>query len=492
MKGFFAFAAALFATSSGYCAPAFNYESAVSSASLAPEHIEPYDGGSAWRLYYSSGTYPYGGWQIYSATSTDMANWGMESGVRISTSGIGGANVLGGFGMYYDPSPSLGNYHYRGFLAAANTTLPTTGYYLLSARSTDQINWEMVSTAAVSAAYMNSPRPLLRSDGSLLLLYITDSGGAGNPSDYRIYYSTSGDHGVSFGAAAQLKDDNAFAVYISTLTGGRVRLYYSAPYTSTGTAPCAISSYISSSGGFYFSKETGVLLSTTTSTSQFADFAVARSSEVYSWRLLAGVKTGATNYIASALSDAPYAVSVSPNVVYYTDSSRDLTLSGEVFSQTISTITVSNGSYSIYVASVTRNSDISAAFTVQPASAPLGSYTVTIINDNGKQSALANALIVDYPPGTETITDNLFRPLRGETCKFDVAVYNPGRLTLRAYTINGQPVKKIYDADIASGVQPAIIWNGDTDAGNKAASGLYFVTVKGPKLDKLEKVVIVK
>ena len=66
-----------------------------------------------------------------------------------------------------------------------------------------------------------------------------------------------------------------------------------------------------------------------------------------------------------------------------------------------------------------------------------------------------------------------------------------GSLAIKVYTQTGALVKTVYDGPVASG-KSTYEWDGTNSTGGKAASGIYFVKIKGPGLDKLDKIAVVR
>ncbi|MDD2772253.1 MAG: hypothetical protein PHP45_00990 [Elusimicrobiales bacterium] len=496
MKKFFIPLFFLTASSAAFAAPDFNYETNVQKNLLTVEQAQP-SPDVGWRVFFSSG-----GSQITSAASSDGGiTFSMESGVRIATGPVIDVSSITAFGMNFDPKLSFSTYtagNYRGYYVAVSSS----GFYsILSALSHDQLAWTKDYTGPMiqlnkGSSFLNSPRPHLRADGLTLLYFVGDSAGRGNPGDYRIYYSSSTDHGSTFGTPDLLLNTTAYSIAVSTLTDGRIRMYASAPLANGtgGTTASTIISAVSGAqaAGISFAQEPGVRLSTSAANWKFSSLAVARSSDTYGWRLYTGLTRGASTYIWSAVANVPAPAGIDPNLVYQGDAADSITVAGEIFSVGTPSIALTNGSYSIPLAgAVTRLSDLALRATIDLSSAPVGAYSLTVANADGRTATLAGALYVDYKAGIVKVTDNLFRPLKGGRCRFDITAFNSGPLSLRAYTINGQPVRKIFEGDILSGTT-TVYWPGDTDSGQTAASGLYFVTVNGPKIDDIEKVVVIK
>ncbi|MCK4916373.1 MAG: hypothetical protein KAS89_09380, partial [Candidatus Eisenbacteria sp.] len=63
------------------------------------------------------------------------------------------------------------------------------------------------------------------------------------------------------------------------------------------------------------------------------------------------------------------------------------------------------------------------------------------------------------------------------TLEYGVAV--PGRVTLCVYDLTGRVVRTLVDRDVESG-KHKVVWDGTTDAGRRAASGVYFVRMEAP------------
>lgn len=92
-----------------------------------------------------------------------------------------------------------------------------------------------------------------------------------------------------------------------------------------------------------------------------------------------------------------------------------------------------------------------------------------------------------------TVKDNLFRPLKGGKCTLDVTALRAGNVTMKVYTANGGFVKTVFDAPVGAGpITPAPTWDGKNENGKVVASGLYFLHVSGPGLNKTEKLVLIK
>ncbi len=71
------------------------------------------------------------------------------------------------------------------------------------------------------------------------------------------------------------------------------------------------------------------------------------------------------------------------------------------------------------------------------------------------------------------------------------AVTSPGSLSIKVYTQSGSLVKTVFDGPVPAG-KGTVDWDGTNSSGGKAASGIYFVKTKGPGLDRVVKVAVVR
>jgi hypothetical protein len=80
-------------------------------------------------------------------------------------------------------------------------------------------------------------------------------------------------------------------------------------------------------------------------------------------------------------------------------------------------------------------------------------------------SAFANRLSHARP--------NPFNPVT--TLEYSIAA--SGRVTLRVYDLAGREVRTLVDRDVEAG-EHKVVWDGTTDSGQRAASGVYFVRME--------------
>lgn len=101
--------------------------------------------------------------------------------------------------------------------------------------------------------------------------------------------------------------------------------------------------------------------------------------------------------------------------------------------------------------------------------------------------------ITQPPEGIVEMTDNLFRPVSAPAvkCKINLTIFAPGLVTVKVYTLNGAFVRTIFSGAQAYGAVN-YFWDGRTEGGAMAASGLYLVNVTGPNTNTTEKVVLIR
>lgn len=471
----------------GFCAPEFTLEAGVNLSSAAPGCVLPVTAG--YRMYFSTGAH----FSVFSATSTDGVTWGVEDGVRISTSYAGTySSSITAVGAYAGAAISSGPYR------AYYVGLSSTGIYsVLSATSTDGLTWgrdpDFLMQFGGGSRRVLSLAPYFLGSGRAILYYVRDNGGAPDPSSHRVYAATSSDSGNSFSGETEiLASSGVFHVAISTLTNGTLRLFASASLLGDATATRVISADSSDAAGLVFG-EPELAFSTNPLTNAIEGLAVTRSTDTYSWRMHLGLRLAspATTYVFSALTLSPEIYSFSPAAAYIDDPATDFTLGGEIFSSTAPTVTITKGLDTVPVVSVTRVSDMQLTVRANPNGRPLGTYTVTVTNPDTRSASLGGALKLDFRPGLVAMTDNLFHPLKGETSKISVTIFYPGTVTIKIYDLNGGLVRYLCNAPAAVGSTP-YPWDGRTDSGQVAASGLYLVRIKGPKTDVKEKIVLIK
>lgn len=471
--------------------PAFTPELATIIATGTVQDVSASPG--LFRMYFVQD-----GFRVRSATSTDLATWGVESsggGIRLSTgSTLGDPDFSSITALGVLPSTAAGNPLRMFYVGISSDGL----YSVLSATSTDGLAWSKEAGIRLRVSgglgFLDSPRPIYTSATSMRLYYVADSAGRNNAANYRVFSASSVDNGLTLSLEGQRLNAQAFQVAVTTLTDGRTRLYYSQPLAPATTATQALSAI--SANGTTFADEAGARLSTTAANASLTYPVVVRgSSETYRWRMFHCLTPAgsSTPYVTSAVTLAPTPASVAPNIVLNSQTSAAVTVAGEIFSPAAlaQAVRFQQGAAVMPWAAVTRVNDLAITGTVNPSGVGTGLWDVTVTNSDGRSQTKANALIVDIAPGSVSVLDNLLRPAQGGVATITVTTFENARVTLRLFTATGGFVATIIDADLPKG-QNVFTWNGRTAGGTMVASGLYLLRATGPKLDTTQKIVVIK
>lgn len=484
-KIFLAAALAAGCAGAGYCAPAFELEDGVRLASATVHCVRPISGG--YRMYFSSPS----AFDVFSATSPDGAAWTVEPGVRLSTPLAGFySSSITAVGVYEGAAVAGGPY--RAYFVGLSTT---GAYSVLSATSTDGLNWgrdsDFLMQFGGGARSVLSVAPYFAGAGEALLYYVRD-GGSADPAAYRVYAATSTDSGDSFSGETQvLASTGVYHLAVSTLTSGSIRLFASGTLGAGATAAMVLAA--DSADGLSFPAAPAAVFSTAPASNRLTGLGVVRSTDTYSWRLYFSsvLDQSATDYAHSAVTRTPVITGFTPNLAYDNDPATNFTVFGELFDPAIAVAAIAGGPGALTVTAVTRVSDVQLTVRALPLGAALGFYGVSVTNPGGRSAGLANVLLVDFRPGSTLLTDNLFRPLRGGLARADITIFKAGEIEATVYTLNGGKVRELYSGPAGVGTK-TLFWDGKTDGGRTAASGLYLLHVTGPKLKSTEKIVLIK
>jgi len=102
---------------------------------------------------------------------------------------------------------------------------------------------------------------------------------------------------------------------------------------------------------------------------------------------------------------------------------------------------------------------------------------------------VSNAINLSANRSAATAYNNIITGGSSALVKYELL--SAGTLTVKVYTQSGSLVKTLYDGPVTAG-KGTLEWNGGNSDGGKAASGIYFVKTKGPGLDKIVKIAIVR
>ncbi|MBI3300161.1 MAG: hypothetical protein HYZ75_18495 [Elusimicrobia bacterium] len=461
-------------------APTFTPSRAVALSSASVQAVVPIPTG--FRMYLTSGPY-----HVVSATSTDHSTWSFEAGIRLST-GLSTLDTssITAVGVIKATDPTDGWLMYY-------VAVDTHGVYrVLSATSTDGLSWGKQAGVRLTngGGFIGSLSPFQTSEALLRLYYVADQDGLGLSTGYRVHSASSVNGGVALSTEGVALTVNAYAVSATTITGGKTRLYYTAPLLGSTTASQILSA--TASDGLSFIAESGVRLSTDAAASALLGLVVVRATEPWRWRLFSDYTVNGTtqSIVSHALTVVPVIDTFTPRRTQQGQAAVSYAMTGEVFSPApsvgfILSLTTFNATTAI------RADDTAISGTLSTLNRSAGLYDVAAVNADGQSGRLDNFFEIELPPGQVTILDNLIRPLRGGVSTITVEIFEPGEVTLRLYTVEGGLVATLFQGPMPAG-QTALTWNGRTPAGSVVASGVYLLSARGPKLNTVEKIVVIK
>jgi hypothetical protein len=464
--------------------PDFTPENNVIASTLTAQSIVPIITGG-YRMYLTSGSY-----EVVSASSTNLVDWTLETGIRLTTSPASvDTTSITAVGVHVSTNADFYRMYYVGISSIGH-------WSILSATSTDGLTFGKESDfkvqVATGAGFIGQLYPFDVTTSQLSLFYIADVNGANTPSDYRVFSATSTDGGLSFSTTGVVMGGvQALGVAVSTLTDGRTRLFYTQPLSGNTTAGQVLSAI--STNGLVFTAETGVRLSTA-SPVDLGPPIVLRSTESYRWRLFSTyTKSGSTvPFVSSALTRGPIIDSFTPARAYI-GQTVSYSISGEVFNTAAApTVQLSITSTPTFnAATVATTNDLTITGTFNLAGFSSGNYRLFVTNPDGVGTTLAGALSVQLPPGSVTVTDNLFRPLKGGQASIEIQIFQAGDVKVQLFTVTGGLVTTLYDGPMPSG-STTLTWPGRTSAGNYVASGVYLLSIDGPGIKTVKKIVVIK
>lgn len=90
------------------------------------------------------------------------------------------------------------------------------------------------------------------------------------------------------------------------------------------------------------------------------------------------------------------------------------------------------------------------------------------------------------------LDQNVFKPEQGRPLVVSFKAPAEGWVTVRVFNVAGESVRTPFQADVAAGQWFQARWNGENDAGERVAAGVYIVSVRGAGIQSLRKVVLLK
>ncbi|PCI37234.1 MAG: hypothetical protein COB53_07115 [Elusimicrobia bacterium] len=455
----------------------------VVATTLTAHSITPIIGGG-YRMYLTSGSY-----HIASASSTDLVNWTLEPGIRLTTSTDLDTSSITAVTVHLSTNADFYRMYYVG-ISSINL------FNILSATSTDGLTFGKESAfnfqVATPTAHIGQLNAFDVTTGTMSLFYISDVNNGNNPADYRMFSSSSADGGISFNRpVAILSSTQALGVSVSTLTDGKTRIYYTTPLPGNTTAAQVLSGI--STNGSAFTEEAGVRLATNTSTN-IGPPIVIKSTNGYQWHLFSSfLQPGTTIAIVSrSLARTPVVKTFTPAKAVKGNVTENYAITGEIFDTTQTPIvTFTQSGSTIGVLTTVVASDISITGTFATSGMKQDDPLSIFVDNSDGIGTLASVLIIILPPGSVDITDNLFRPLKGGSAQIDIVIPEGGDLIVRLYTVSGSLVTTLYNGPAPVG-RTVLNWPGRTSAGNVVSSGVYLLTVDGPNIRKVKKIVVIK
>ncbi len=103
---------------------------------------------------------------------------------------------------------------------------------------------------------------------------------------------------------------------------------------------------------------------------------------------------------------------------------------------------------------------------------------------------VSNAINLSANRSAVTAYNNILTAA-GDAAIIKYETQSAGSLSVKVYTQSGSLVKTVFDGPISAG-KGTVDWNGTNSNGAKVASGIYFVKTKGPGIDKVVKIAVVR
>jgi len=114
----------------------------------------------------------------------------------------------------------------------------------------------------------------------------------------------------------------------------------------------------------------------------------------------------------------------------------------------------------------------------------------TIIKNSITSTSSSDSAVIEKQGDIKPI-NNLFDPSNNEATTLEYTTLNSGRITIRIFSMQGQLIKLILDADVTAGSN-SINWDGRNDTGEIVGSGIYIVHIQGPGFSSTAKIAIVQ
>ncbi len=428
--------------------------------------------------------------EVGTALSADGVSWTEETRIgrlstatvpSVSASTITGCGVLrlsgGGYRMLYSIVSTTGNYRIH------------------SATSADGLAWTNDSGTRLDngTTYLTSPKLVKLLDSSWRMYYVGNSGAG--ISNRRVFSVRSTDEGLTWNTPTIVLSTVAYEIGVNKLTNGRIRLFYSQPLSGASSATVILSALSSDSSATTFSIESGYRISTAAASGTVGFPVPAITTDSFRWRLYYNFfDPGMTSTadIHSGLTGAPAPTSLSPSSVLNVQSTVSFTVSGEIFSLPAPTAYLSMaGQPNIIASGMSRTDDQTLTMTFNVLDQAVGQWDLTVTNADNRLGTLSRALFIDYSAGSVALINNLLRPRNGVPTSITITTFANGHITAKIFSMDGRPVRTLFDADQSRGVLN-LSWDGLSATGGTVSSGVYVLRVMGPRVDVKNKIVLIR
>ncbi len=94
------------------------------------------------------------------------------------------------------------------------------------------------------------------------------------------------------------------------------------------------------------------------------------------------------------------------------------------------------------------------------------------------------------PAGIRLLKNKIYLN-RGEQARWELVLDQPGRVSMKIFSREGKLVKTILENNLSSGSY-VFEWNGTSKSGNKVASGIYLLVIRGALGEQRFKLVVIK
>ncbi|PIR19584.1 MAG: hypothetical protein COV48_01200 [Elusimicrobia bacterium CG11_big_fil_rev_8_21_14_0_20_64_6] len=157
------------------------------------------------------------------------------------------------------------------------------------------------------------------------------------------------------------------------------------------------------------------------------------------------------------------------------------------------------GTYLTFVSSANANGHITGSVRLAPGFAARypGSGTVHLeifgynVTNSTVSLGMSNPLNLTATTAELKAYNNIFNPARGQKATVKYATLEPGRITIKLFTVTGTYIATLLDADMPAG-RGSLDWDGRNVSGSVVVSGIYLLRIDAPGIHKTQKIAIIK